>query len=237
MTRSPFVRRRACEALIRAGFEPPVDASEPLLADGDRFVRTAARLVLQRDRPEEMGRRSARQRQRHDLAGMEAIIALCKAEKAAPYAGSDLRPAAPSVARRRRDVAAELSADREMALIHCPPPRSGCVRRHRRGPARDVPASGRAGQSRTGDPAHGLAARRLLDEPVQAKLLAALLASAGDRPQQIHYFYCLRLLHDGWTAEQKDEPPRPGTNRPARGAGGHSFTPFLENILRDWTPS
>ncbi|HMC66159.1 MAG TPA: HEAT repeat domain-containing protein, partial [Gemmataceae bacterium] len=43
-----LVRRRACEALIRAGFEPPVDAIWPLLVDKDRFVRTAARLVLQR---------------------------------------------------------------------------------------------------------------------------------------------------------------------------------------------
>src|SRR5207253_2750191 len=36
-----LVRRRACEALIRAGIEPPVASIWPLLADPDRFLRTA----------------------------------------------------------------------------------------------------------------------------------------------------------------------------------------------------
>src|SRR5262249_26483001 len=47
-----FVRRRACEALIGAGIEPPVEALRPLLADRDQFLATAARLVLQRIDPE-----------------------------------------------------------------------------------------------------------------------------------------------------------------------------------------
>src|SRR5262245_36120094 len=46
-----MVRRRACEALIRAGIEPPVAKLWPLLGDGDRFVRHAARLVLERIEP------------------------------------------------------------------------------------------------------------------------------------------------------------------------------------------
>src|SRR5262249_43034717 len=46
-----LVQRRACEALIRAGVEPPVEAIWPLLSENDRFLRTAARLVLQRIDP------------------------------------------------------------------------------------------------------------------------------------------------------------------------------------------
>ncbi len=75
----------------------------------------------------------------------------------------------------------------------------------------------------------------LLRTPVHAKLLKALLANPKDRLQQIHYFYCLRLLHEGWTAEQKSallawyEATKSWT-------GGHGFTPFLENILRDVGP-
>ncbi len=67
---------------------------------------------------------------------------------------------------------------------------------------------------------------------MHAKLLQALKDSAGDRPQQIHYFYCLRLLRDGWTAEQKADLLAwyDGTRT---WTGGHSFSGFLENILRD----
>src|SRR5260370_7801511 len=43
----------------------------------------------------------------------------------------------------------------------------------------------------------------LLGAQVNGKLLDALQASKGDRQQQIHYFYCLRLIPDGWTPEQK----------------------------------
>ena len=53
-----MVRRRACEALIRAGFEPPLESLWPLLGEDDRFVRTAARLVLERIDTEEMDRQA-----------------------------------------------------------------------------------------------------------------------------------------------------------------------------------
>src|SRR5262249_29895711 len=48
---SPLIRRRACEALIRLNIEPPDEAIWPLLGDADHYVRTAARLVLQRIDP------------------------------------------------------------------------------------------------------------------------------------------------------------------------------------------
>src|SRR5205823_1378347 len=75
----------------------------------------------------------------------------------------------------------------------------------------------------------------LLDQPVHARLLAALDAARDDRQQQIHYFYCLRLLHEGWTAEEKGRLLAwyDGTRA---WSGGFSFTPFLENILRDLGP-
>jgi putative heme-binding domain-containing protein len=60
----------------------------------------------------------------------------------------------------------------------------------------------------------------------------AMLLSRDDRMQQIHYFYCLRLLHDGWTTPQKKALAAwyEGTHD---WTGGHSFTPFLENIFRE----
>src|SRR5262249_43322691 len=75
-----------------------------------------------------------------------------------------------------------------------------------------------------------------LREPVPARLLDALLKSKADRQQQIHYFYCLRLLHDGWTATQKAQLLA-WYDATKSWSGGHSFTPFLENILKDLNPA
>src|SRR5262249_49584086 len=71
-----------------------------------------------------------------------------------------------------------------------------------------------------------------LNESATAKLLDALLTSGNDRQQQIHYFYCLRLLHAGWNPANKKSVAAwyEGTKM---WTGGHSFTPFLENIFRE----
>src|SRR5262249_39926678 len=77
--------------------------------------------------------------------------------------------------------------------------------------------------------------RELEASQVVANLLAALLDAKDDRAQQIHYFYCLRLIHAGWTVPEKEallkwyEETRTWT-------GGASFTRFLENILGDLRP-
>src|SRR5262249_6806066 len=71
-----------------------------------------------------------------------------------------------------------------------------------------------------------------LATPVHAKLFQALLADTKDRPQQIHSFYCLRLLDEGWTAEQKSALLA-WYDATKTWTGGHSFSPFLENILGD----
>src|SRR5262249_22785067 len=55
--------------------------------------------------------------------------------------------------------------------------------------------------------------------------------SNGDRMQQIHYFYCLRLLKDGWTAKDRTDLAA-WYDTTKTWTGGHSFTPFLENIFR-----
>ncbi|TMQ29477.1 MAG: HEAT repeat domain-containing protein, partial [Planctomycetota bacterium] len=79
-----LVRRQACEALIRAGVAPPVEAIWPLLGDGDRFVRTAARLVLQRIEPAKWATRLWLED--NDVIVLEAIVALCKLDQARAYA-------------------------------------------------------------------------------------------------------------------------------------------------------
>jgi putative heme-binding domain-containing protein len=231
--KSPFVRRRACEAFIRAGIEPPVDELKPLLADNDRFLRTAARLVLQRIDPKKWADELLQGDS--DLTALEAIVALCKTNQAAAYA----EPIFEHLHHQPHDgdVQSQLNWLRaiQLALVHCPPPRSGQVR----GIAVDLlemfpHQDGRVNRE-LAILLTGLRREKVLDEPVHSKLLAALLAAADDRQQQIHYFYCLRLLHDGWSREEKRKLLS-WYEATRTWKGGHSFTPFLENILRDLAP-
>ena len=228
------VRRRACEALIRAGIEPPVDALWPLLAEKDRFVRTAARLVLERIDPAKWADRVWKEDK--DIVAYEGIIALCKINKAAPYAEQIFtRLNRPSAA----DPQAQLDHLRtiQMALIHATPtgekPKAFTAiadKCYELFPQKDP----RVNRELAILLAH-YGKEGVLTKPVHEKLLAALLAAKDDKAQQIHLFYCLRFLHQNWTPEQKDQLL--AWFETTKGwSGGHSFTPFLENILRDANP-
>ncbi len=234
----PLVRRRACEALIRAGVEPPARALVPLLGDKNRFVRTAARLVLQRIDPAKWA--TALVGEANDVIAYEAIVALCKEHRAQDYANAVWKRLHDDTPDANGDVTALLNYLRcvELALIHT------TVR---------------------GDPARGVAADVLEEFPhkdsrvnrelaiiltelgrskilgpgeVVEKLVAALEKAAGDKQQQIHYFYCLRLLKEGWKPEQKKAVAE-WYDSTKSWTGGFSYTPFLENIFREcldaWT--
>ena len=70
------------------------------------------------------------------------------------------------------------------------------------------------------------------DDGVTAKIIQALLDAKGDRRQQIHYFYCLRFLTDGWTpAQQKAVAEWYEGTRDWK--GGASFSGYLENIFKE----
>ncbi|MCI0458783.1 MAG: HEAT repeat domain-containing protein, partial [Gemmataceae bacterium] len=225
-----LVRRRACEALIRAGIEPPVASIWPLLGDKDRFVRHAARLVLERIDPKEWAERIGKEP--NDLVAFNALIALCHVNKAAPHADiifGRLRGARGFKGETPEELLDYLRAV-QMALIHVER-RSIWVRAiatqcDRLFPHKDGRVNRELAILLTQFQREGQLG------PVQPKLLAALEKAKDDRPQQIHYAYCLRLLKDGWTAEQKTQLAQwyEGTRT---WKGGHSFTPFLQNIFRE----
>jgi putative heme-binding domain-containing protein len=228
-----FVRRRACEALVRRGIEPPVEAVWPLLAEKDPYLRTAARLVVQRIDPEKWTPLVWDNRKGSDLQAMEGIVALCKIDRATPYTEavfgrlSGIRPGS----------AGELLGwlrTAQLALFHTKE-RPGTVQEIAERCLGLFPHSDWRVNRELAILLTYFRKEGILQAPVHARLLDALESSAGDRPQQIHYFYCLRLLHDGWTAAQKDRLLAwyDGTKT---WTGGHSFTPFLENILRDAAP-
>jgi putative heme-binding domain-containing protein len=228
-----LVQRRACEALIRAGIEPPVDALWPLLADSDRFLRTAARLVLQRIDPANWADKLWSEK--NDRVAWEGIIALCKIDKAAPYAEQVFARLKKSEA-TSDDAPAMLDWLRtvQMALVHAGKPTADAkaiaVRCGKMFPAEDKLVSRELAIVLT-----HCRKERIIDTPVHAELLKALKAAEGDRAQQIHYFYCLRLLHDGWTPEQKEQLFT-WLASTQDWTGGSSFSRFLANILRDLQP-
>jgi putative heme-binding domain-containing protein len=223
-----LVRRRACEALVRAGVEPPVGALWPLLAEPARFVRTAARLALQRIDPKKWSERIAKEK--HDRPAWEAIVALCKTGQAAAHAGTVFaRLGRPAPAGRGELL--DYLRTVELACFHVATPPAG-VSKIAAACDRLFPHADALVNRELAILLTHFRRAKLLDTPAHAKLLAALEASEGDRPQQIHYFYCLRLLPGGWTKQEKDRLVRwYESTRDWR--GGASFTPFLENIFRE----
>src|SRR4029077_14241306 len=75
-----------------------------------------------------------------------------------------------------------------------------------------------------------------LDAHVNGKLLDALRGTKADRQQQIYYFYCMRLINDGWTPAQKSALAA-WYNGTQTWQGGHSCRPFVENIFKDALPA
>jgi putative heme-binding domain-containing protein len=226
-----FVKRRACEALIRRGFVPAVGDVWPLLGENDRFLRTAARLVLERIDPAKWTERLWGESKDSQLAVLEGIIALCKIDEAAPYTEK--------IFARLRGMSPGDSAEMQLAwlrttqlaLFHTSD-RPASLRDIAERCAKGFPATDTRISREQAILLTWFRKEKILDGPVHTRLLEALEASAKDRPQQIHYFYCLRLLKDGWTPEEKARLLAwyDGTKT---WSGGASYTGFLENILRD----
>jgi putative heme-binding domain-containing protein len=227
----PRVRRRACEAIIRGGYDPPLSELWYLLADQHRDVRTSARLVLQRIPPEKWVDKMVREPA--DYIAMEAIVALCKSGQAAKFArqiAERLKRIAPS---DDRVFVLDYLRVWQLVLIHCSlndirPEAADMVRRcWQMFPHNDCEVAQDLAILLTHARCVGLT-----EEPVHARLLEALLAANDQPSQQIHYFYCLRLLKYGWTAAQREQLLR-WFEETRNWRGGHSFQPFLEAIFRD----
>jgi putative heme-binding domain-containing protein len=228
----PLVRRYACEALIRAGMEPPLPALWPLLSDSDKFVRTAARVVLQRMDPSKWANQILTEP--GDRAALEGIVALCKSEAAESRADALFGRLDREIAASPAEPLLDYLRTLQLLLVHSTTrpssARTIALRCDRLFPNADWRVNREL--------AILLAYFRhegLLDASIQERLLNALLASSADRKQQIHYFYCLRLLHQGWNAQQK-QALLEWYDSTKTWKGGHSYAPFLKNILRDLKP-
>jgi putative heme-binding domain-containing protein len=231
-----FVQRRACEALVRRGLEPPVSEVWRLLHDKDRFVRTAARLVLQRINPRKWVARLSDREGKTDNRRpvLEGIIALCKTGHAAEHSETIFAALATVSTSDSGELLLGWLRTTQLALFHTTERpvtlRTIADRCWGMFPHADPYVNRELAILLTWFRKEGI-----LRAAVHARLLQALEAATGDRPQQVHYFYCLRLLKDDWTANEKARLLNwfEGTKT---WSGGASYNGFLENILRDAAP-
>ncbi|MCS7168145.1 MAG: c-type cytochrome [Gemmatales bacterium] len=234
--RDPRVRRLACETCLRAGWLPEARDLWPVLSESDRFVRTAARLLLQRLPVETWWPDLLKQSPQAVLEGIAALVKIGqvseRAEQIFPWLAERLEEESSWQDRQR--VLDLLRATQLVALYSSLRPESakqiGRIAWHR------FPHTDALVNRELAIVLVWAARENLLTESVQAKLLAEMTKASTDRPQQIHYYYCLRLVHRGWTAEQKEQILRWYQNTYSW-TGGHSFTPYLANIFRDLLPA
>jgi putative heme-binding domain-containing protein len=224
-----WVRRRTLEAYVQLGVEPPLAVLAGQLNDHDPFVRTAARLCLQRVEPKKWA--PSIETAETDRLAHEAIVALCKIHQAEPYAEVIFRRLHDHVPSGSVQGTLDWARCVQLALIHTTTRPDSL-----RGIAVDCREMFPHADARVNRELAILLAEfsrtKVLHDHVTDKLLAALSAAKDDRAQQIHYFYCLRVVKAGWTAAQKAELLT-WFDSTSTWTGGASFVPFLDNILRD----
>ncbi len=229
----PLFRRKACEACIEANWVPPIDSLWPLLSDADREVRTSARLVLQRIPAKNWISRL--KHEANDALALECMVALYKAGQAKAYS-KEIVDRLGLIRFSPTDRSHLLNELRvwQLMLLQCdetfikPAVLSKFNVWLEAFPATDDAISRELAILLT-----YLDMKGWVEKPIHANLLKALLQKDGQHQMQIYYFYCLRLLHKGWTMPQKSALLQWFQTTKAW-RGGYSFGPFLENMLKEW---
>ncbi len=223
------VRRVALETLLNLEINPELSSLVPLLKDEDRFVRTTARLVLQRQDAKSWAKTLIENPS--DRVARSAIIALCKLNEAEPYTDQIFERLHQISPGEQVDQLLEWLRVLELALVHTkkrPGSLHGiaidCLEMF---PHRDYRVNRELAILLS-----EFARTKELPPGVVTKIVAALSSPESDRLQQIHYFYCLRLIKEGWTSEDKMNLIRWFENTKSW-QGGNSFRGFLLNIFRD----
>ena len=228
----PFVRRRACEALIRMGLEvtepvfAPLGDIYALLNDSDRFVRYAARLALERTPRREWQAWAIEET--NPQGAMEGLVALANSA-ASP---ADLEPIYQKELSllRREDLNAEDTL-RLLRAFHLTAMASeaGAPEGIRRQVSVIVERRFPAGDDRLNREYARLLAYGAQPGAV-ASILAAMPAGEENKLLQIHYVYCLRAIRDGWTPEQKRTLVA-WFDKAQKWRGGASFPGFINNMF------
>ncbi len=222
----PLVQRRVCEALIRSGISPP-DGAEllELLSSDDRWVRFAARLLLERDPQLAVKQASILAHQETPIV-THGLLALFRALGDDFDADTALRVEWELLGGKRGPLSDErkLEVLRMIELTLARGARNNVLGDISQKLLNDFPTSNAAVDAET---ARILAF--LQHRGAAAKIVRAL-ETAETPAQQIHYVLTLRYLRVGWNANLKRrlldwyETTRDWE-------GGNSMVPYIANIV------
>jgi putative membrane-bound dehydrogenase-like protein len=224
----PFVRRLACEGLLQQpSDEIPVAELIPLLSDPDRWIRFAARVAIEHAGPSRhRDRLLAIEKTRPRI---EAMLAFIRAESLDEKTQQHLLEQQAALLRTNLAADEELDLLRVIELTYILGPKK----------ADAAPSSGLRSLllsrfSRDADtPANRERARLLafLQEPRAVEAIVAHQAAVPDHAAQIHDAYCLRAIHQGWTADSKRQLWR-WFETASRWDGGFSFLGYLDYMIQ-----
>lgn len=217
------VRRRACEAFVSSGIEPPLDGIFAAIGSQDRFLRFSARLALERIPRDKWYRQAVASKNPHTVT--EALLAGYRLDRRGAAAAilekttQLLGPTSPALSLELKLTALRLT---QLALLQG-------VRNN---------SSAQIGRTLlaafpTGQPEYDAESARILAvlnvEGAAPKILR-LVETAKTHGEQLHYALTLRYLNAGWTFDLKRRLMDwyEGT----RGwEGGNSLTGYVSNIV------
>ena len=251
----PLVQRRAAEALVRQGLDASRPSGAPvrdlfaLLRSPDRHVRYAGRLALEHT-PREVWRPMV-MAEKDPVALTEGLLALANT---APEkdAGADLRPVFDRLVSLMQQpslsAAARLRVLRafQVAATQVPGGVDPEIRKQVHAAlVKGLPAEPPAGTwiectNETGNAAvctqyllvhHTARVLAYTGEPdVVGRILRLMPEGDADQPGQIDYMYSLRVVDEGWTAEQKQQAIE-WFAKASEWRGGATFAGHLNNIF------
>ena len=238
--KDPFVRRRACEALVRSRSPIPGLAVVRLLDDPDRFVRFAARNALEHATAEVFD--AAAPLAKPPRSKLEVMLARVRRGKLEPGSQDRLFAEELALMKGELDLVDYLDLLRLVGLTYL---------RGDRAPAAIAATAGLRAQLVESDypfvAKHSRSelfvaldreiARLLayLDEPRAVALIGKAQATSTDRADQIHCAYALRALTQGWTPAEKARYWA-WFEGASRWDGGFSYLGYLDFMLQDFLP-
>jgi len=218
---NPTVKRRACEAYVRAGLEPPVDALLPLLGSTDRWLRYAARLTLERVPPEKWKAEVLGAKEPH--VATHGLLALHRL-------GADELSHDAALRKEIELLSRPLSQSEELEVLRMI---QLTLMSGAKGPLAERIGQILVNRFPTGDTARDSEIARILaalQVPEATEKILALLERTADHGHAVHYALVLRYLNAGWTPALKQRLFA-WYDSTRDWEGGHSFAPYLANIV------
>lgn len=225
---SPFVRRRAAEALLRMG-DPAfaeTGALYSLLGDGDRFVRWAGRVALEATPRSAWADRVLREDD--PLASATGLLALVRTHER-PI---QLEPVFETgLSKLRQDG---LDSEAELALLRvfhlaCLELEAGC-RQSLRDQLYDIVAPRFPQADERLNREYAITMAYANRPEAVAAILDEMPSGDENRELQIHYVYALRAITDGWSPEEKQRLVS-WFRRAKDWRGGASFAGFINRLF------